>query len=259
MTETILPDIPPVTEDAQPEAPLSVSDKFIGVLSEPSPTFENIRRAGPRTSDWMVPLMVLTVIVMVGTFLKFSNETFKADMRQKAQEQMQQQVRDGKMTQEQADGAMDQIEKVAPFQQYLAVGGVLFTIPIVFFLMALIYWLLTKYAMKGTAAFAAVLSVYGLTAYIGAIDQVIAIILGYATGNPMATFSPALFMKADLGSRLYKFLMNMNPITIWSYFVFAIGLHKVAELSKARAYALVFGLWLLWIVALTFIHIPGMG
>ena len=63
------------SEDVVVES-LGVTDQFIGILSEPSETFENVRQAGPRTKDWLVPMIILVVIIMAGTVLKFSNPTF---------------------------------------------------------------------------------------------------------------------------------------------------------------------------------------
>ena len=250
-------DVPP-----EPVAALSVTDKFVGVLTEPAAIFENVRLAGSRVTDYLVPMLALVVILMVGTYIKFSNPEFMAQMQDTQVAAMKEQVQSGAMTQEQADTALDSIQQYSGMMKIFSVGGVAIGVPIVFFLMAVLYWLLAKYALKGDLTYALVLAVYGLTAWIGVIDQLLAVILGYATNNMFATLSPTLFMAHDaeaIKATSFRLLSNLNPLTIWSNYVFSIGLHKVGLLSKEKAFGLVFGLWVLWILASAFIKIPGMG
>jgi hypothetical protein len=108
------------------------------------------------------------------------------------------------------------------------------------------------------------LAVVGLSMYIGIIDQLLGILLMYVSGKPLATFSPVLFMASDaeaMRQTSYRLFANLNPITIWSYIVVSIGIHKVALLSKGKAYGLVFGLWIVWILLSIFVLslIPGVG
>jgi hypothetical protein len=250
--------------DTPPElvAPLSVTDKFVGVLTEPTATFENVRLAGSRVTDYLVPMLALIVILMAGNFIRFSNPDFMAQIKDTQVAAMKEQVKNGAMTQEQADKAMESMEQYAGLTKIFGVIGVALGWPLMFFLVAAVYWLLAKFALKGDITYALVLSVYGLTAWIGVIDQLLAVILGYATNNMFASLSPTLFMAHDMEaikSTSFRLLANLNPLTIWSYFVFSTGLHKVGSLSKAKAFGLVFGLWAVWILASSFIKIPGMG
>jgi len=248
--------------DAQSEETveaLSVTDKFVGILTEPRSTYENIKAAGAKTTDWLIPLFFLIVIILAGTLLRYSNEAFMAQILDKQKAAMQERVESGSMTQEQADQASAQIDSMGSLQKVFASVGVVLGVPIVFFLIALVYWLIIRYGFKGEITFAMLLAVYGLTAYIGLIDQLLAIVLMFVTDNPLATFSPAIFLKPDMASTTFKLLNAINPITIWSYFVLAIGFHIGAKISKSKAYALTFGLWIIWVVGSAFISIPGMG
>jgi len=252
------PEIAPVPESPQPDEvivePLSVTDKFIGILTEPTPTYENVRDTGPRTTDWLIPLIALVIVILAGTLLRFSNEAFLDKIRQQQIEAMQERVDSGAMTQQQADAAFEQLEKFGGMQKIFASVGVVLGVPIVFFLIALVYWLIAKFLLKANMTYVLMLSVFGLTAYIGVIDQLISIILGYVTGNFFATLSPTLFMEPDMTSKVYKFMNNLNPITIWSYYVFSVGLHIVGKISKAKAFGLVFGLWILWVIISTLLN-----
>jgi hypothetical protein len=269
MNEMITPSPDPMPQPATSPAapvvePLSVTDKFVGIFTEPSATYQNIRDAGTRNSDWLVPLFVFIVILIAGTLIRFSNPEFMERIKQQQIDAMQQRVESGSMTQEQADQAIDQMDKFAGLQKILAPVGAAVGVFVVFFLIVLIYWLLTKFAFKANVTYALMLAVVGLSMYIGVIDQLVSVLLMYVTGNPLATFSPTIFMASDAESvkhASYRLLTNFNPISLWSYAVVSIGVHKVTGLSKGKAYGVVFGLWIVWVLVSSFAlsAIPGMG
>jgi hypothetical protein len=242
----------------QPVEALSVTDKYIGVMTEPAPTFENVAQAGPRTSDWLVPFIALIVIILAGTMIKFSNETFLNDIREKGAKQIDEQVQKGKMTQEQADQAKEQSGGVSTgFIKAISAVSVVIGTPIVLMFFVFVYWLLIKFLAKGNATFAIILSVFGLVVYFGVLDQILSIILGAVTQNPYANFSPAIFMKPDTTSSVYKLMLALSPISIWSYYVMGIGFHKVAGISKAKGLAYSYVPWVVVTLLTVFLGIGG--
>jgi hypothetical protein len=248
-------------DEYQPDQPtdeiivdsLGVSDQFIGILSEPSATFENVRLAGPRKKDWLVPLVALVVIVLASTMIKFTNESFKAEIKQKGVEAIQKQVQSGKMTQEQANTALQQMDSMSGIQVYFAAFGVLLGTPLIFLLIVFLYWLILKFGMKGAVTYALLLSICGLTTYINVIDQLVSLLLSFATGNSMAGLNPLLFMKHEVGNKFHSVLMFINPISIWAYYLQGIGFHKVTGLSRAQGMTASFGLFILWILLTVFV------
>lgn len=249
---------PSETPDAAPE-PLSVTDKFIGILTEPVPTYENVRATGFRKSDWLLPLMLVAIIAAVTTLLRFTNPEFAAQIKDQQIAQMQKMVEEGKMTQEQADQAVEQLESFAGIQKVIVPVGALISIGIIFFLACLIYWLAARFGVKAAITFAGMLSVLGLAMYIDIIDSIAGILVGFLTKNYMATFSPAMFMQPDLGSTPYKLASALNPIVIWKYVVFSLGLAIVGSISRAKAFAVVFGIWIFWTLLFALVKIPGVG
>jgi hypothetical protein len=247
----------PIVEEA-PEAvePLSVTDKFIGVLTEPAPTFENVAKAGPRTSDWLIPLIALIIIILAGTMLKFSNQAFLDDMRVKASEQIDKQVQSGRISQQDADQAKANMEQMGGGMQkiFSIIGIVIFT-PIMILVLALIYWLIVRFIAKGKATYSLILSTLGLLLYFGVIDQILTIILMMVTGNYFANLSPAIFMKPDIASPVFKLMLNINPISIWSYYVMGIALHKVASISRTKGMLIAFVPWILYIIVGAFLNL----
>ncbi len=225
--------------------PLSFTDKVIGVYSDPSPTFENLKQAGPRATDWVIPMTLLIVVVVIATVVKFSNPDMLAEMQKQQEEQMQKMVDEGKMTQEQADQALENMGGMGSgVMMAFSVVGVVIGTPIMFLLIALFYWLVLRFVFKGSATYYLVFAALSLVVYISILDTLISLLLGFVTGNAMATFSPALFMEPDLGSTTFKLLSAINPIQIWANVVLAIGFAKIAEVSNVKSYILVFGSWI---------------
>jgi len=66
---------------------------------------------------------------------------------------------------------------------------------LIFLLIAFLYWLCLKFAFKAEVTYALLMSICGLTMYIGAIDQLVSLLLAFATNTSMANLSPILFMK----------------------------------------------------------------
>lgn len=257
--QNISPDVISGDASAIEVEPLSVTDKFVGILTEPSATYDNLKQAGSRTSDWLVPVLVMTIVIAVGTYIKMSNPVMIEQTKEKIAQQFQERVSKGEMTQQQADQAMEAMDTFSGIQAIISTVAVLIFVPLVIFFVAFIYWLIFKFGFKGTATYSLLLAAYGLTAYFGAIDQLLTLLISLATGNMFASISPALLINADPTSTTFKLLTALNPISIWSMYVLSIGISKVSELSKEKALGVVFGLWLLWTLGTAFVKLPFAG
>ncbi len=239
--------------------PLSPSDQFVGILAEPSIVYENVRAVGARIMNWLLPLIALGIVISAGMVLRTNDPQFMGNVYEQQEKQMTKQVESGKMTQEQADAAAEQMKSFEGFTKIMMIVGGAIGPAFGFFFMSLVFWIIAKFVLKGEITFALMLSTMGLSLYISIIDQLATLLVGYATGNMLATFSPAAFMTFDATSSLYKLLSQIDPIAIWGYVVFSIGLSVVAGIDRMKAYAVVFGLWLLFILGTSFISIPGMS
>jgi hypothetical protein len=247
------------SEAPPPVEPLSFSDKFIGILTEPSATFANVRAVGPRTSDWLLPVLILMIVIAGATLARFSNPEAVAQIMDAQTKALQEQVDSGDMSQEQADQAQSQIESMSGFfGVFGAISGAIGYF-IVFFILALFYWLVTKFALGGDAGYTAILSILGLSNIISILDQLVSLLLSYATGSVFVNLSPILFVSGDMTSMAFgtKMLMLLNPISIWATWVVGIGLEKVAGLPRTKAMIAAFALFILFTAAT--IGMGGMG
>ncbi len=254
MDETSVPQDPQpemmgrTSEAPPPVEPLSFTDKFIGILSEPGPTYENVRAVGSRVSDWLIPVLLLSIVIAGATLARFSNPETVAQIMDAQKAAVQKQVDAGDITQEQANQMQSQMESMSGF--YGIFGAISASIGyfIVFFILALFYWLVVKFAMGGDANYTMILSALGLSSFISIIDQLVSLLLSFVTGNVFANLSPILFVGGDITSMStgVKLLMLLNPIAIWATWVLGIGFEKVANISRMKAMIAAFALWLLF-------------
>lgn len=229
-----------------PVEPLSISDKLVGILTEPSLTYENVRATGPRASDWVVPVMLTAAILAIGMFLRFSNPEMMADLMQQQTKGIAERVEAGDITQEQADAAVQQMRNMSGIIKVTGTLSAAVGFVIVFFILALLYWVVLRFIIKGDVTFGLILSAAGLSAYISAIDQLLSLALSFITGDTFANFSPALLFDSDLTSLQGRFLAMLSPITIWAFFVLGIGFEKVARISRMKGMITAFGMLLLF-------------
>ncbi len=245
------------------ETELSHSDKFIGIFTEPSRTFDRIAKFPPKTVDWFLPVIIMLVLVIISQFLMMSNKEIYYQIQQKQIEKMEksfnEMVAKGQMTREQANQRLNEIEDrmgqgFSPVQMILQSVGILIFGFIFFFIMAGIYFLFVKFVLKGDGPYASVLVASGLTAYIAMIQIVLAAILAFAMGRILGDTSVAAFLDSDRSTFVGFILAKLDIFSIWGYVVLSIGLAKMFKsATTGKYYALVFGIWLIGGLLLFFI------
>ncbi len=238
------------------EAELSHSDKLIGILSEPSKTFESISKFPPKTIDWLLPIFLLLFFVAVSRIIVLNNDEIKFEVKQKQiakiEENFQKAVKEGKMTQQQADQQLDRIQEQMDKFGSGGIGMAIQTVSIfivgfiIFFITTGIYFLFVKFLLKGDGTYTGALVANGLTAYIGIITVILAAILSLVFSRMFNDVSVAAFMNADKSTIMGFILGKLDIVTIWAYIVLSIGLAKMFKsASTGKYYGLVFGIWII--------------
>jgi len=250
-----------MTENLQPNQessfseevkPMPLIDKISGIFLSPSEVYENLVQSKPRTLDWLVPLAFMIIVAILSTLLKFSDERIKDSLISFQAQRFEQLVEEGKMTQEQADIARERLESFGGAQKIFSAVGALIGIPIVFLIVSLVYFLLGRLFFKVDVDFMSVFSIYSLSSLIGTAGIIVATLLSFLTGSFFASASPSIFMEPS-SSKLYQLASKFEIFSIWQYIVFAIGMAKAFNKSYSLAFALVFGVWAIWIVISLFI------
>ena len=238
----------------QQEEQLSHSDKMIGMFSEPSTTFEKIAKFPPKVIDWFLPILLLCVLISVQQVLYHSNPEIAYQLKQKQMDAIEKrldaQVESGQITRDQANQQRDMIEsrmdQMGGLSLVFQIIGIFIVIFIVFFIMAGIYFLLVKFALKGEGGYTHVMVASGLSAYIGILGGIIITIVSLLMGKLFMDTSIASFMSSDKSTLTGWIFGKLDIFYIWSLIVFAIGLAKMFKsTSTQKYYILVFGVWLI--------------
>lgn len=242
-------------EDAQEEQELTHTDKLVGVFTEPQPMFSRIAKFPAKTSDWLIPVLVVIVVAILSQFVMMSNPEIKLQQQEKMMQNIEKglddAVKEGKMTQEQADQQLEQIqenmsgEAANMFQTISLVVGIPFGMFIVFFVVTGFFLLVSKYGLKGGGEYKDIMVAYGLPMYISVIEIIISVIAALAMGKLMTGLSAADLMGMDKTTTTGFLLSRINPLTIWYYVVFGIGLAKMNKSEDVKKYVfVVVGIWL---------------
>lgn len=236
--------------------PMPFIDKLTGIFVSPGEVYENLVKSAKTITDWLIPILILIVLSVVATFLKFSDERIRDSLVQFQEQRFEQLVEEGKMTEEQAEIAKERIESFGRVQRAFSIVGILIGIPIMFLIVSLVYFLLGRLLFKGNVNFMSVFSIYSLSSLIASVGVIVSTILAFITGSFLATVSPAIFMEPST-SKMYILASKFEIFSLWQLAVFAIGMAKAFNKSYASAFGLVFGTWALWVVLNLFIPFFG--
>jgi hypothetical protein len=246
-----------------PEPDISSSDAMTGVITEPGETFESVKKSTKR-SYWVWPTIIFIVITLISTFLVMRDDELYSDIKTKQtqamKERFEEQVKAGKMSQEQMNEAMDRMDKgfnrSSPFFIVSTTIGPAISVLLILFLKGLIIWLIFK-AFKGTASYMLVICVLGLGNIIQAMQSIIDTVLAILMGRLQANIGPALLFTAEnIGDPLFKFMSHFDLFNIWYLIVIGIGLAKVSNLKSSVSVSAIFVLWLVWVALTSFLKIP---
>ncbi len=245
---------------------ISLSDAMTGVFSEPGATFEAVKNSKKR-SYWLVPTIILIIFSLAASFLVLNDEELYSEIKtmqtDAVKKRMDEAVKEGKMTQEQAQENLDRTEKFmdksSPFFLISAILGPIIGGFIILFIRGLVLWGVLK-MFKGAASYMLVICVLGLTGLIDVISTVINTVLAIVMGKLTVNIGPALFVtKESVGESMAKFLGHFDLLAFWYLIVLGIGLAAASNLKSSKTIPIVFVLWLIWICLASFLSIPFMG
>ena len=227
---------------------LSHSDKMIGVLTEPTSTFEKISKFPIKTIDWLLPVLIASLVAPIAFVLMMSNNQINSDYKTKLtpkiEKQIQQQIDRGKINKDQSETAKEIGLKWAIIITYPSK----FLGPwFILFLTALIYWLIIKYGFKTDATYTGILVALGLPFYIIIIQYIVTSIIAYLTGQYLNAPNLAEIMGMEVNTVPGLLLSFVDIFMIWYFIVVSIGLIKINHaISATKYYVLTFGLWIVF-------------
>ena len=233
----------------EPSTEMSISDKFVGILSSPGEVYQTIVGTTPNTKNWAIPLVLTIIIGIIFTFVVFTQPVIQDQMSEAQNKAMQKSVAEGKMTQEQMDRAVEMNPAKPGSPMFLIFGsvGVVFAIAISLFLYSLVYFLAGKFGLHSIVSYTKVLEVNGLAMYVAAVVSLLTMVMVVAMGSIHASLSPALFVSDfDLTNKEHKLMAAFNILEFWNLYVVGVGLSKVWNVTLGKSLGVVGGVWLVW-------------
>jgi len=243
----------PAQTPAPETAPLSEGARIINTFIAPSKTFTDLRRS----AAWWAPFLLLVVISTVFVYTAGQKIGFRKIMENQMQAQPKQQARLEQLPADQRERQMEQGAKVTEIFSYV--------VPI----FILIFWLVLAAVMYPSFKFAAgadvnfkislAIVVYAaLPLVLKTVLSLVSVLAGmspdsFSFQNPLAT-NPGYFMNPAGSPFLYSILSAIDIFMIWTLVLTALGFTYVSKVKRGTAFAIVFGWWLVFTLA-----VAGLG
>lgn len=231
--------------------PVGLGDRIINVFTSPSEAFQGIPLLSSKTSLWLGSFFATIAIGILVLFLISSNETLKDQMAQLQSQKIQEQVDQGRISQEQADQQIEVFESMGTmFVVFGSLGVVLMSV-LYFFGASLVLWLAAKLLMGSTHSYTNFLGMYGIAAWIGILGGIVTVLMMLALGSFAATPSAALlvFQEFNPTNTIHSLLSKIDAFAIWQAIAVGIGLSKITEKPTSSGLSIALVLWGLWVAA----------
>lgn len=236
--------------DTQETATLSMGDRMLNVFSSPSEAFTGLKDSPSQATLWLIPFSIFIVLTVLFMYLLFTNDVLKTQIFDIQGRAMEQQVRDGAITQAQADQIREQMEGTG-LGMFMVFGSVpaIFFVVVYFFCGALFLWLVSKVIFKNAAGYMKYVQLYGLASWVGVLGFVVTMLMVFGMGSIFATPSAAMaiFSEYDPLNKMHRLYSAINIFSIWQAAVIGIGLSKFSGKSVGMGIGVAFGLWIVWL------------
>lgn len=227
---------------------MSLAARLLNIFAVPGEVFLDIRSAPHAVSNWLVPIILSSIVGVFSAVVIFSQPSIQQQIREQQSKAIELQVKAGKMTQAQADqslAVMDKFMGPAMLKIFGAVGAVVSSFVRVFW-WAFILWLMGQLILKIRFPYLKAVETAGLVMMISVLGMIISLLLIVNMGKVFASPSLALAVENfDIQSKSHVALGAANVFSFWFVGLMALGLAKLADVPFARAGFLVFGFWIL--------------
>ncbi|MCK5088088.1 MAG: hypothetical protein KAQ90_11235 [Melioribacteraceae bacterium] len=241
------------TPEEEEEYELSHTDKLVGIFTEPGTMFTKVAQFPAKALDWVIPVILFIIVVSLSTIIMQSNPQIKYSMMEKQitmiEEQFDEAVSSGQMTQEQADQQLEMI------RERMEGGGAAMLIPqiigivivtfLIFFVVSGVYLLFAKFVLKGDGSYSYAMIGYGLPFYIATLQVIIMVILAMILNKFLSDTSVGTFIDADKQEFVGFLLSKLDIFSIWFYAIVSIAYAKLFKSeSTGKYFVMIFGLWI---------------
>lgn len=247
----LIPETPAPTE---PPPPMSLAARLLNVFAVPGDVFEEVKVARHSAANWLVPMLIASVVGAISAIILFSQPAIQQQLREKQaqamEQRLEQQVQAGKLTREKADQQLAMLATMfGPTMQKVfgSVGAVFYSVVRVLF-WALVLWWLGRGWLRAPFGYLKAVEVTGLAGMIGVLGSIVTLLLQVNFSNPSASPSLALAVgEFDEKNVSHTLLAMVNLFEVWQMGVLASGLARLAGVPFVRA---AFPLLVVWMIVM---------
>ena len=235
------------TEESLPvdEESFSVGDGIVGVFTSPKETFFSLSKM-PKKTYWVIPLLIVIVVGLLSNFLRMNDNELTSKMQtmsaKKIQEQMDDKVKKGEITQEQANQQMEQALKFSDpkntFFKIISYVSIIFRVILFSFLLTSLFAFIILKILQGEFNYTNILNVIAFALLIAAAADIVNAVLSILMGDFKSISLGLLFKPEAIGDKLYNFLNTIDVFTIWYTAVLSIGLAAISKLKTLQIFVI---------------------
>ena len=211
-------------------------ERIIGVFFSPKATFEDINRK----PDWLVPLVLITLVALVVTYVFLSH----ADVLELIRNQIEKSGRPVP-----PDEALQSGVKFTTIISYVSV---IVGVPLVITVISAVLFVVFSFIMGAETTFKKIFCANAYASMPGLVKSIIAIPILFVKqptefGNPADIVQSNLSILFDKGNKaLFALGKSIDIFTIWSLIVLAIGVAGVSKnLTFKKSLTTIIILWLI--------------
>lgn len=234
---------PDGTADEPSVATTSVGAKLTNIFVQPGDVFDEVRQSPHNFLNWLVPTLISVVVGLVFVWVVFSQDTIMQQMRDAQAKEIEAKVTAGKMSQQQADQAIQVTQRFMTPLVIKALGSV-FTLLGCFawlFGLSLLFWLIGRFVLKADFGYLKAVEVTGLAAMITVLGTVLTMLIVVAMGNLAMNPGPVLLVRDfDSANKLHRVLSALSLPMLWHLAVMGTGLSRLSGRSWLAGAACVF-------------------
>lgn len=254
----------PISQDevASTLPTMTLGSRLTNVFVSPGEVFDQVKMGKPSTANWLLPLVLSCILMVVFTMVAFSQPTVLQQFKDQQAKQFQKMVDQKKMTQQQADQVAESTGKFFESTAFKIIGGLGAMMGGVawFFAMTLGLWLLGSKILHGNYTFVQSMEMVGLSSVIGILGGIIAMLLVVAKGNMLVNLGPSLFIEnIDITNKLHQVLISCNLLNFWYMGVMSIGLSRLSGACMAKSAGWIFGVWAIFKAIIILTGLGGGG
>ncbi len=208
--------------------------KILGIFFSPKEVFVKLNEK----PDWIVPVVITIVVSLVFTMIVLPRVIIP--------EQTKRIMEMDRLTEAQKETAAGRLEGVQPYIT-TPIGIIVFSFILIFIKSGILFLIFSLFGEK--TVFKKVLAIVSYSFLIGVPEVILKTSLMLIKGSTRVYTGLALLAtNLDIKAPIFRLLARIDIFTIWHLCLISLGLAVIYKINNKKSFAIVFGLWLLWIL-----------